>query len=339
MDMVSATALLIDYIDCDIPALLKGSPGVGKSSLPRQIVKSRANWGYCEFRPNLFESIDLRGLPITDPVTGTTVWLRPNNLPFVGNEDRFPAEGILNIDEITAGTSASMLAVCLGLVLERRAGEHTLMPGWRIVATTNLATDKSGIVKMGAALSSRFAHIPVEATAKALVKWGIENGFHHTVAAYLRFRPTHVHVMTGLDLTGPWPNPRNWERCSNLVKLRGFDGNELRRLTGIVGADHAADFVSFIRVYDDLPNIEEIAAQPNNAHVPTEMSAVYATVGMCAAEADLGNFANIMTYAARLPKEYEVMTILDSTKQKPALCKTATYNKWFVANQDHCKLY
>ena len=117
--------LLPTYHRAQIPLCLWGSPGIGKSSIVHQYAKN-TNAVMVDVRLSQFDPVDLRGLP--SPSGDTTRWLAPAVFPFVGNPN-FPTDRpiILFLDEL-AQASPAVQAAAFQLVLDRRVGEHTLIP-------------------------------------------------------------------------------------------------------------------------------------------------------------------------------------------------------------------
>ena len=50
--------------------------------------------------------------------------------------------------------------------------------------------------------------------------------------------------------------------------------------------------------------------------------------------ADRKSFPNVLKYAQRLPKEFEIVTAVDAVKRDPGLAKTSAFAQWAVSNQD-----
>ena len=127
-----AVKLLRRYIEKRRSTMLWGAPGIGKSAIVYQLA-AELTWKVIDFRANIREPVDVRGIPVADLKSGTTRWLSPDELPQVARDGEC---GILFIDEINTA-SPQMMAVLMQLILERRCGEYTLPEGWVIVAAGN----------------------------------------------------------------------------------------------------------------------------------------------------------------------------------------------------------
>lgn len=324
MNLLTATAAVSAYLDADLPVFMWGPPGVGKSDLVRSIARDRS-LPIVDFRAVLRDPVDLRGLPAI--VDGGARWLPPADLP---NQERDGAEGILFLDELNAAP-ASVQAACFGLVLDRRVGEYTLPDGWRIIAAGNRQSDKAAAQRMPTALANRFAHVDIEADPDTFTRWANENDIDPLVIAFVRFRPAMLHMMEGSDLRA-FPTPRAWARVSKVAqaepKLR------LALVTGLVGEGAPAEFEGFVRVYNELPSLDFVIANPEKAPVPQEPAARFAISTGLARKAKRDNFAAIMTYIRRLPREFEIMLAFDAVTRDKSISQTKAFGDWAYRNQD-----
>lgn len=326
MNLQQAERALSAYLDADVPAFLWGAPGVGKSDIVRAVSRARGV-PLIDFRAVLREPIDLRGLPVADVASGKAIWLEPAELP---NADRDGPEGILFMDELNAAP-AQMQAACFGLVLDRRVGEYRLPAGWRIVAAGNRQSDRAAAQRMPSALANRFAHLDVEPNVDAWSTWAASAGIPPVVLAFIRFRPNLLHVMDSADLRA-FPTPRAW---ASVAKVAGAaDDIRFQLVAGLVGEGAAAEFEGFVRTWRELPAFESIVRDPAGAIVPSGPAAMFAVSAMVARRADMGNFARVLEYANRLPREFEIMAAVDAVRRDPALCETGAFVAWASRNVD-----
>lgn len=336
MTLRDAASLLQTYIAADIPTMLWGAPGIGKSQMVRQIA---ATMGIpCEdFRLLLREPVDLRGLPAPDLASGTTRWLRPSDLPFIGADPtRFPDSGILFMDEINTAPP-SLQPVAFGLVEERRVGEHVLMPGWRIVAAGNRKADRASAQRMPTPLLSRFAHVDVAADVDAFMAHAARSGFAPEVIAFVKFRRELLHNMdapAGEELRA-FPTPRGWEKVSRLQPASLPPAILGPAVAGIVGAVAASEFVGFLDLWRTLPPIESIIKNPAGSPVPpaNKPGVLYALSSALARVATRQNFDSIIEYANRLAPDYAVALVVQAVARNADLQTTAGYVRWSVENQ------
>jgi hypothetical protein len=314
------------------PVMLWGKPGIGKSDLVRQIA-SELGVKVIEFRTNIREPVDVRGIPVPCELTGTTRWFVPDELPQVERDGEC---GILFIDEINTGT-LQMMAVMFGLVLDRRVGEYVLPKGWMIVAAGNMVADKAAAQRMPTALRNRFAHIYAKADLPAWASWANANGIAPELVAYLRLMQGEnsgsgiLHIMPVGD-ENAFPTPRSWAQCSDFVDAPKED--RMAMFASFVGDAYATGFDAFIDLYHSIGSLDAIVKDPKGANVPTDPSLRYAVCTGLARMATKKTFPNIITFAKRLNRESQILLVSDATQRDEDLKNTAVYGEWAVANQD-----
>lgn len=324
MNLTAARDLFEVYLDRRIETMLWGAPGVGKSSILQQIAADRGI-GLIDFRASTRDPVALMGLPSVE--AETTRWKAPDEFPQVARDgDR----GILFLDEINVASPA-MQAACYGLVLDRKVGEYRLPDGWIVACAGNRQSDRAAAQRMPSALANRLAHIDVDPEVDTTVNHFNRKGYHPIMSAFLRFRPALLHDMGSQDLRA-FPTPRSWEEVAKVCDLpspqRGL------AVQGIVGEGAAAEFEGFVRVYQNLPSLDLVLANPNSAPVPTDPAARFAIAAGLARKVDAKTLANGMAYMQRLPGEFEIMFTVDAMRRDPALSHTQAFVEWAARNQD-----
>ena len=325
VNLAVAGRMLSEYLEADVPAFMSGAPGVGKSDSVAQTAAARGVT-LIDQRVTLLDPVDLRGLPHI--VDGAAVWGAPGFLP---NENRDGAKGILFLDELNAAPPSTQ-AACYQLVLNRKLGDYSLPPGWRIAAAGNRQSDRAAAQRMPSALANRFAHIDVEPDVDTWCTWANGAGLEAVMVAFIRFRPALLHMMPQNADERAFPTPRSWASASKLamspVDLR------LPLIAGLVGEGPAAEFEGFIRTFLDVPSIRDILADPKGAKVPSGPAALFAVSTAIARKAAATTFSAILDYAQRLPKEFEILTAVDATRRDKKLCETQAFVAWASRNAD-----
>lgn len=313
----------------NVPVMLWGPSGVGKTETAHQAAEELKET-LIDWRTNLRDPVDARGLPVPRLEENVTQWLRPSDLPFKGS--KFPKSGVLLLDEINTGSQA-MQNVCLQLVLERRVGEHILMPGWKIIATGNRAKDKGSITRMGQPLKNRFSHFEIEPDIESLVERGMKIGIDVRLLAFLRFKKEHMHCAPINDDQNAFPSPRQW--FQNVVRYLDLP-RDIRAhvIQSLVGEKPATDLEGFLRVYHELPTFIEVVTNPDGAKLPHEPAARFAVSMMLARESTAKVLGSVWQYAKRLGRELEIHTMIDATRHNNDLRNTKAYAEFAVANQE-----
>lgn len=316
-------------IKADIPTMIWGAPGVGKSDVVKATAKE-LGMSLIDFRATLRDPVDMRGLPLVDAKTGTTRWLAPAELPQVKRDGE---KGIFFLDELPQANQA-MQSACFGLVLDRYLGEYKLPPGWIPVAAGNRFMDRAGAQRMPTPLRNRFAHFEVVADIESWRAWAAKVNLNPLVSAFIAFRPNLLFNMPEGE-ENSFPTPRAWER---VAKIADCPDEELRRnlVTALVGAAAAIEFEGFVRVWTRLPSIDRIFRDPKAVAVPdlSEPAVLYAIATAISRRVTSRTMTNAMSYAGRLPKEFQVMLAVDAVRRDPTLKETKAFGTWYADNAE-----
>ena len=250
--------------------MLWGPTGIGKSSIQRQLLQQLAesngtpnwvpkngaevsgllevygDWGLIDMRLATKDTTDMQGL--LNLADTKARWIPPDDLPVVGQEQRFPAKGILLLDELSLASPA-IQAIAYAIALDHKAGSFRLLPGWKVIAASNLAREKTYAFDMAHPLKNRFIHYFVRGDLDSWKKWAYSNAIDERIIAFLTWNETYLHSDTNPDAYG-FPTPRAWEMVSDLIK-RFANGHALVNISGAIGQATAAIFNGFLKVYEE----------------------------------------------------------------------------------------
>jgi hypothetical protein len=331
-----AKAALKVFIDIKRPAMLHGSPGVGKSDVVRSLAKE-LDLELIDVRLSQLDSVDLRGVPSVNLKEHRTEWNPPEFLPRDGR-------GILFLDEINSAPT-SVQAAAYQLLLDRKLGEYTLPDGWTILAAGNRASDKAIVNQMSTALKNRLAHLNYEVHNDDWCEWAIKADIHEAIIGFIRFRPHLLNEfekrndskeerdrVSKIKDTQAFATPRTWEFCSQALSHGLPSDSEYEIIAGIVGEAAAGEFIGFMKYYRSLPNIDLILANPGKAEVPENPAVLYALSTAIAARADKDNMERVVEYALRIPVEFQTLLVKDAALRDSSVTYTKAFTKWAIAN-------
>jgi MoxR-like ATPase len=307
-----------------IPVMIWGPPGAGKSDIVRAFAESEGR-DVQDIRLSQLDPVDMRGVPSVE--NGFTIWNMPGFLPHDPD-----SRTIIFVDEINSAHQ-SVQAAAYQLVLDRKLGEYVVPDNVVIIAAGNRATDRAIVNKMATPLANRFTHIDFDLNLDDWVKWALQNNIKEEVVSFLRFRPELLHDFDPKSDKPAFASPRTWAYASKVLETAPAEV-EYEMLKGTVGEAPAGEFVAFIRVYRDLPDIEEIIKKPNEAPVPEEPASLYAVTGMLASNLSHDNIKEIHTYLHRLPTEFQVPTIKMAVTNDVSLLETKEVISWVSQHQE-----
>lgn len=256
------------------PLLIHSSPGIGKSSIVRQVAKN-LGIGLVDVRLAEMESVDIRGLPSVDKDAdgnGVMKWNAPDCWPRDPN-----SKGIIFLDELTSCDKSCQVAA-YELILDRKIGDFYKVPdGWYIVSAGNLTTDRAVAMSMSSALANRFLHVELQEDSEAWRRWGTTHDVHPMVLGFIGYRPEHLFNMENENTERGWPSPRSWERVSHMVKIYGDDEEILRKMVyGLVGPAKGVEFMEFYRLNSKFDNILDMMYGKIPVKIPTKNDQRYA---------------------------------------------------------------
>ena len=316
-----AAAAMTAALQAGLPTFLWGAPGVGKSDIAHQVA-ANLEIEIRDIRASQLDPTDLRGIPHVSQ--GRTSWATPDFLPSGG-------AGLLFLDELNSAPQA-VLSACYQLILNRRLGDYVLPDGWLIAAAGNRSVDRAIATRMGTALNNRFLHLEITPDLDDWASWAMRNGVRPEIVAFLRFRPELLHVFDAKSTENAFASPRTWAFV-NAILLAGYErGLEFPLIAGCVGRAVAGEFVGFLQVCKSLPDIDSVLADPEGAHVPTEISARHATCTAIAARMCPANVENAIRYLGRLPGEFATYAMKSAFDRDPDISNNRHFTAWACSN-------
>ena len=231
-------------------------------------------------------------------------------------------------------------AGCYQLVLDRKLGEYTLPDDWVVIAAGNPASERGVHFAMPRPLRNRFVHLDLEPDLDDWCRWAVKAQVRPEIIAFLRFKPELLHTADATSDANAWPTPRSWEMASQVLcgiarrqktmLLSGTSEFEAQLLDGTVGPAAASELVAFLRLFRQLPSIDEILLNPATATVPEEPSAQIAiatALGRVLSDSSVGRG---LTYLDRMPTEMRVMAVRDAAARDTAITHTPEFVRFGV---------
>ncbi|MFC4997835.1 AAA family ATPase [Dactylosporangium cerinum] len=275
-------------VAADLPVLLWGEPGIGKTAALTQLAEA-LDLPLTTVIASVHEPSDFSGLPVVgdDPAVQGVPMAPPDWAVRLVRAGR----GLLFLDELSTAPPAVQAAL-LRLVLERRVGALRLPPGVRIVAAANPRSSAADGWELSAPLANRFVHLQWAHDHDVVVRglggtWpraslprldpqrlGAAVAFaRRAVCGLLAARPRLVHQLPGSEARrgGPWPSPRSWDMALRLTAFATAAGTSRDVLSmlvrGTVGDGPGLELLAGLDRMD-LPDPESLLADPAAASLP-----------------------------------------------------------------------
>lgn len=325
-----ATEIIEATLKAKLVPFIKGSPGIGKSSIIRTIA-DKYNLEVIDLRLSQCDPTDLNGFPNLKGNKAT--YLPMDTFPLEGDTLPNGKEGwCIFLDEFNSAP-ISVQAAAYKLVLDRQVGLHKLHEKVVIVCAGNLETDNAIVHSMSTALQSRLVHLTLKYDNEEWTNWAIKNKINPIIISYLQYKPTNGFNFNPESPDDTYPCPRTWEFASRLMEHIDIDTiTGLYALAGTIGEGTARELLTFIKVYKDLPTINQIIANPETVIIPEEISSQYALTGLISSNANENNFTQLMKFVSRLPIEYQIITLQHTMLTHPTLSNHNAYVEWVRKN-------
>ncbi|MCZ4512720.1 MoxR family ATPase [Streptomyces sp. ActVer] len=275
-------------VAADLPVLLWGEPGIGKTAALTQLAAS-LDLPLTTVIASVHEPSDFSGLPVIgdDPAEQGVPMAPPDWAVRLVRAGR----GLLFLDELSTAPPAVQAAL-LRVVLERRIGALQLPPGVRIVAAANPRSSAADGWELSPPLANRFVHLQWTHDHDVVVR-GLGGTWpratlprldperlpeavsfaRRAVCELLSARPGLVHRLPSNETRrgGPWPSPRSWEMTLCLIAFATAAGSSREVLSllvrGTVGDGPGLELLAGLDRMD-LPDPELLLADPESAALP-----------------------------------------------------------------------
>ena len=326
--------------------MLRGEPGIGKSSLLKAIGQQT---GY-EIAYIDVPNMDLGdiAMPVIDHETRTTKYYP--NARFKMHEGKPVA---IMLDEFSKG--AEPVKNMLHPLLEKdnpRLGDISATDNTIVFLTGNLGSDGVGD-NLKAHSRNRVVEVNVsKPTADEWITWATNKGtiapeviawvnqYPHVLASYTDpAQADNPYIFNPKKTTGAFVSPRSLETASNIVSTRAHNDTDsvIAALTGATGESASRDLQAYIEYADQMPTWDNVVKHPKTAEVPTSPGACAVVVFGGVTRVDKESFTPFMEYVERMSPEWQAVFAINvaRTPSKQSLAfGNKKFAEWLAANQD-----
>lgn len=314
------TQYLVFSLENNLPVLIKGAPGIGKSDIVNQACE-KLNYELIISHPVVADPTDYKGLPFV--VDG-----KARFLPFGDLEKLLTAENpiVFFLDDLGQATPAVQSAV-MQLLLARQINGHKISDYVRFVAATNRREDRANVGGILEPVKSRFTGgiVELEINNEDWIDWAWKNKMPSELISFIQFRPKQLFNFNPTRDIENSPNPRTVAGVGKMLTCKIPDEIRFEAIKGAAGESFAIEFEAYLKVFMTLPSIHEIEGNPYSALVPTEISARFAAMGLISDAMNQKNVGAFITYLQRLGDEMLIAAMKNAAMKNPAICATQDF--------------
>lgn len=292
--------------------LLRGEPGIGKSTVLKMLEKDLGNeYDYIYVDCPVMDVSDIV-MRIPDHETKTLQSYVSELFKLKSDKPK-----MIMLDEVTKANKL-LQVIFTRLMLERTVGDTALPAGSIVFATGNNVTDGVGDT-LSAHVINRLCIVNVRKPDAARWNlWATDNGISRIIRSWVAMNPNSLaSYLDGGQEENPYifnparpvtsfVTPRSLVGADEVVKNRDKLGNYVTQaaLAGLCGAAFADAIAAFMSMEKELISVKDILANPDTVGIPEKPAALFMTmfnaVDTIETQDDLSNF---MTFVKRIKSE------------------------------------
>lgn len=251
------------------PFMVYGPPGIGKSSIGRQVFPKVAKsnnrtyyeWSnmtkkqrvdaiqnpseyfiYCDQRVAQMDTTDLRGIPKMDGE-----WLDVCPLAWIGYFTQPEAAGVIMFDEINLAPP-TVAGQAYQIIQERSISDRKISDHVLVLAAGNRGQDKAFTFDMPLPLRDRFNEIELTIDYQGWTKWAATSNVNTHFIAFVNWKPNYLYTLEDVAGSDKGASPRSIERASILIDDGDITSDDaVTLISAACGEAWANEFEAYVK--------------------------------------------------------------------------------------------
>jgi hypothetical protein len=322
------TALEFSFLSpTQLPVLIKGSPGIGKSDIVEQVCK-KIGYELIISHPVVGDPTDYKGLPFV--VDGNAVFLPFGDLKKL-LEAKHPL--VFFLDDLGQASPAVQSAV-MQLILAQQINGHKISKHVRFVAATNRREDRANVSGILEPVKSRFASIvQLEIDVEDWLDWGRKNGMPLELLFFIQSNPKMLNAFKATRDIENTPCPRTVAYVGKMMNAGLPNSIWFEMVSGAAGASFASGLKFFIDTFMQLPTIAQIESNPYGTPMPQHIESRFALASIMIDKMTPANIDKLIIYTEKMEKELQVSIIKTAIERNPQIGMNQAFIHWASKNQ------
>lgn len=213
---------------------------------------------------------------------------------------------------------------------------HFLPPGFSVWFAGNRMSDRSGSHKEFDHLINRRREIPIRKDVESWAKWAARKKL---LPETISFGETYTTILFSEkpEIQGPWCTPRSLHQADihlqSLMQVYELekipvDPTVEEELAGGIGGASAAQFITHIRMGQELPKYEDVVRNALKAEVPTKADGKRLMAYRMASMVKEKDTAAVLQYMDRFEKEFQIIFVRLAINTNLNLALEKNFGKW-----------
>lgn len=308
--------------------LLVGAPGVGKTDAIKQACQQEKVRLIIE-HPAIADPTDYKGAIYAKDWKASFI-----PFDFLNTLITTTSKTVVLLDDL-GQAPFSVQAAIMQLIYGGEICGHQISQEVVFMGATNRREDRAGVVGLIEPVKRRFdTIINVDVDVDGWVGWALSKDMPAELIAFIQFRPDLLLSGTPSSDIVNTASPATvaaigYMMMDGLPKQYRFE-----TFKGAAGEGFAREFMAFLKIVDNLPDILLILSNPMGTAIPSDPSVLFALINAIGARVTPNTLTNAFVFFGRLPKEMETAGVVNMVRRHKWAAKSFEFKNWCIKNSN-----